>query len=130
MSLPTSLPKYLYKIHAFPDVPLTPLPQSSPPAYTLQSGTTTPVSSLDQSSGYIHLSTASQVPDTLARFFTGESAPVVVWILRLDLLGIAGESEGGKGSREVVRWEDVAEAGVFPVRPLLACVSYWTGVAK
>ncbi|EPT05006.1 hypothetical protein FOMPIDRAFT_1045674 [Fomitopsis schrenkii] len=70
-----------------------------------------PVSELDSSSGFIHLSTSKQVPNTLKYFFTDESR---VYVLRLayDPLEV----------QKLVRWEDPkAEAcgprggeGMFP----------------
>lgn len=63
-----SQPRYIYKI-----VPSTapirePLPERLP------------VSELDQRSGFLHLSTASQVPNTLKTFFQDEP---LVYILRI-----------------------------------------------
>lgn len=70
-----------------------------------------PVSDLDSKSGFIHLSTASQVPNTLKFFFAEESQ---VFVLRLKYDDIEKD----------VRWEDPkaevcgprADEGMFPVR--------------
>lgn len=69
-----------------------------------------PVSDLDSKSGFIHLSTASQVPNTLRFFFAEESK---VFVLRLKYNDIEKD----------VRWEDPkaevcgprAGEGMFPV---------------
>lgn len=49
-----------------------------------------PVSKLDQNSGFMHMSTAGQVPDTLQRFF-GDSASVN--ILRVDFVKLKNDLE-------------------------------------
>ncbi|KAH7890284.1 hypothetical protein F5I97DRAFT_1834256 [Phlebopus sp. FC_14] len=63
-----SKPTYIYKLISHTTPPPTDLPD------------VLPISPLDQSSGFVHLSTAHQVPGTLKRFFSGDPH---VHILRL-----------------------------------------------
>lgn len=63
-----SKPAYLYKIVPSSDPPASPLPEKLP------------LSPLDSSSGFIHLSTAVQIPGTLKLFFANAS---LVYILRI-----------------------------------------------
>ncbi|OKL63657.1 hypothetical protein UA08_00078 [Talaromyces atroroseus] len=73
-------PKYVYKI-----VPSSaPIPESLPARL--------PISDLDQQSGFIHLSTALQVPNTLKFFFKDEPC---VYMLRI----------GYEKVQENIRWE-------------------------
>ncbi|KAI0024110.1 hypothetical protein F4780DRAFT_725837 [Xylariomycetidae sp. FL0641] len=66
MAAPSPLPSYVYKI--VPEEPPTPLPE------------TYPLSDLDRQDGFIHLSTATQVPKTADLFF---AAPRRLWVLKL-----------------------------------------------
>lgn len=80
MATTETQPRYIYKI-----VPSTapirePLPEILP------------VSELDRNSGFIHLSIASQVPNTLKFFFSEEP---VVYILRINYADVMRD----------VRWE-------------------------
>ncbi|GBE80670.1 hypothetical protein SCP_0303890 [Sparassis crispa] len=74
-------PTYIYKLISRDFPPPDPLPAALP------------VSSLDASSGFVHLSTAQQVPNTLKTFFGSECR---MYILRLayDVL------------EPQIRWED------------------------
>ena len=63
-----SLPSYVYKL----------IPSSAPPPNPLPAQL--PLSALDESSGFIHLSTAAQVAGTLCHFFASESK---VYVLRI-----------------------------------------------
>lgn len=63
-----SLPSYIYKL----------IPSSAPPPDPLPIHL--PLSALDESSGFIHLSTAAQVPGTLRHFFSSEPK---VYVLRI-----------------------------------------------
>jgi uncharacterized protein (DUF952 family) len=63
-----STPTYIYKIVPASAAPPSPLPDALP------------VSELDSSDGFIHLSTALQVPGTLKRFFSDKDS---VYILRI-----------------------------------------------
>lgn len=91
-------PRYIYKI-----VPST-APIREPLPETL------PVSELDRNSGFIHLSTASQVPNTLKFFFSEEP---VVYILRINYADVI----------QFIRWESPdgkvcgprPREGLFPV---------------
>ncbi|KAI0930493.1 hypothetical protein AcV5_007184 [Taiwanofungus camphoratus] len=74
-------PTYIYKL----------IPSSAPPPDPLPEAL--PVSGLDQSSGFIHLSTAVQVPNTLKWFFTDEPR---VYVLRLPYDALEPK----------IRWED------------------------
>ncbi|THU93829.1 hypothetical protein K435DRAFT_182854 [Dendrothele bispora CBS 962.96] len=80
-----SKPNYVYKI----------VPSSSPVPELPNLPERLPVSDLDQSSGFIHLSTASQIPSTLKFFFKDDTS---VYILRLpyDVLE----------DQKLIRWED------------------------
>ncbi|KAK2460045.1 hypothetical protein APHAL10511_007922 [Amanita phalloides] len=61
-------PTYIYKLISSTAPPPSPLP------------TALPLSPLDKSSGFIHLSTASQIPGTLRHFFASETK---VYVLRI-----------------------------------------------
>jgi len=94
----SSTPKYIYKL-----VPSdAPVPDNLPDKL--------PVSHLDQQSGFIHLSTALQVPNTLKMFFKEEP---LVYVLRLEYEKVKGD----------IRWESPdakvcgprGGEGMFPV---------------
>ena len=68
MSTEPEKPTYIYKIVPYTAPPPTPLPVALP------------VSELDQKSGFIHLSTAKQIPGTLKHFFGNDPS---VYILRI-----------------------------------------------
>lgn len=74
-------PTYIYKL-----IPSTTAPPDPLPA-------TLPVSELDRSSGFIHLSTAAQIPNTLKWFFADEPR---VYVLRLLYESV----------EKNIRWED------------------------
>ncbi|GAQ38991.1 hypothetical protein AtubIFM55763_002492 [Aspergillus tubingensis] len=74
-------PLYVYKL----------IPSTSPVREPLPDRL--PVSELDEKSGFVHLSTAFQVPNTLKMFFKDEP---LVYVLRIPFEGIAGQ----------VRWEN------------------------
>ncbi|OJJ46989.1 hypothetical protein ASPZODRAFT_131906 [Penicilliopsis zonata CBS 506.65] len=76
----TADPRYVYKL-----VPST-APVADPVPDQL------PVSELDQTSGFFHLSTAKQVPNTLKIFFKNEPR---VYVLRIEYEPIKGQ----------IRWE-------------------------
>ncbi|KAF7800095.1 hypothetical protein EIP86_011339 [Pleurotus ostreatoroseus] len=84
---------YFYKLIEHTAPPPDPLPDALP------------VSALDQSSGFVHLSTAAQVPGTLRHFFTDVPHVFVARIPRAPL------DQAG-----VVRWED-PEGKVCGPRP-------------
>ncbi|PVI01536.1 hypothetical protein DM02DRAFT_627575 [Periconia macrospinosa] len=86
---PTPPPTHLYKI--LPTAPPSPLPP------------TLPLSDLDKSDGFIHLSTASQVPGTAARFFADSAE---LWLLKIRLDAVHGGVDGGE-----VKWEAVEIEG-------------------
>lgn len=81
----SSQPRYIYKIIPSTAPVREPLPERLP------------VSDLDQSSGFIHLSTAHQVPNTIKAFFAGEP---IVYVLRIEyarvIPDIRWESPDGK----------------------------------
>ena len=99
MTTPTEgrKPTYVYKLVPYTAPPPTPLPIALP------------VSELDQTSGFVHLSTASQIPNTLKFFFTNDPS---VYILRLPYDPIEKD----------IKWEDPkaevcgprAGEGMFP----------------
>lgn len=91
-------PRYIYKI----------VPSSAPVSEPLPERL--PVSELDQNSGFIHLSTAAQVPNTLKFFFKDEP---LVYMLRIDYERVS----------PTIRWESPdgkvcgprPQEGLFPV---------------
>ncbi|EMR65463.1 hypothetical protein UCREL1_7560 [Eutypa lata UCREL1] len=66
--VPSPLPTYVYKI--LPSAPPTPLPSEYP------------LSELDRKDGFVHLSSATQVPTTADLFFTNATS---IWLLKLKL---------------------------------------------
>ncbi|CAN8105674.1 unnamed protein product [Discula destructiva] len=72
MPAPKVLPKYVYKILDLE--PSTPIPEAIPP------------SDLDRADGFIHLSTASQIPITASLFF---AANTTLWLLKIRYAPIA-----------------------------------------
>ncbi|KAH8917229.1 hypothetical protein BT69DRAFT_1286876 [Atractiella rhizophila] len=92
-----SLPTHVYKLIPSAAAPPTPLPLSLP------------LSELDTRSAFIHLSTSSQVQNTLVHFFKDEKD---VWILRIPFERV----------KEKVKWEspdlkvcgERPEEGLFP----------------
>ncbi|KAI2640146.1 hypothetical protein GGS21DRAFT_505434 [Xylaria nigripes] len=66
MAPPTPLPTYVYKI--LPTSPPSPIPAQYP------------LSELDQKDGFVHLSTATQIPDTAGLFF---AEATTLWILKI-----------------------------------------------
>ncbi|CEJ55887.1 hypothetical protein PMG11_02117 [Penicillium brasilianum] len=78
-------PRYIYKI----------IPSTAPVREPLPDRL--PVSELDQNSGFIHLSTASQVPNTLKLFFSEEPLVYILRIHYADVIqDIRWESPDGK----------------------------------
>ncbi|TEB35613.1 hypothetical protein FA13DRAFT_1360572 [Coprinellus micaceus] len=77
-----SPPTYIYKIVPASSAPPDPLPDRLP------------VSNLDATDGFIHLSTAKQVARTLDRYFNG-TGNERIYLLRLDYAKIKGH----------VKWE-------------------------
>ncbi|KAF2867463.1 hypothetical protein BDV95DRAFT_503005 [Massariosphaeria phaeospora] len=94
MPAPSPPPTYLYKI--LPSAPRSPLPPRLP------------LSDLDRTDGYIHLSTSAQVPGTADKFF---GAAAELWLLKIkyEVLAVGTDGDGTvkkEGSAEV-RWEEV-----------------------
>lgn len=93
-----SIPLYLYKLIPSTSPALEPIPERLP------------VSDIDQQSGFIHLSTAFQVPNTLKFFFKDEP---IVYVLRIRYERVEQD----------IRWEDPEgkvcgprpNEGLFPV---------------
>jgi uncharacterized protein (DUF952 family) len=104
MALVGSEPRYIYKIIPSTASVREPLPECLP------------VSDLDKTSGFIHLSMAHQVPNTLKFFFKDEP---LVYVLRIEYTTVDQD----------VRWESPdgkvcgprPGEGLFPVRHNLAC---------
>lgn len=98
MPAPSPLPTYVYKI--LPSAPPSPLPDRLP------------LSDLDRNDGYIHLSTAEQVPETADRFFASSAE---LWLLKIKYQTLAAGTDGnGKvDSKAEIRWEE-AGPGCFP----------------
>ncbi|KAI3322550.1 hypothetical protein HD806DRAFT_128879 [Xylariaceae sp. AK1471] len=67
MAPPTPLPPYVYKI--VPAAPPSPIPAQYP------------LSELDQKDGFIHFSTATQIPTTADLFFKDSTT---LWILKIN----------------------------------------------
>lgn len=82
------LPNYLYKLVPSNAAPADPLPEELP------------LSELDQNSGFIHLSTAVQVPGTLRHFFADEER---VYILKIPFEPL----------KEKIRWESPDKKGMI-----------------
>ncbi|ORY12926.1 hypothetical protein BCR34DRAFT_481829, partial [Clohesyomyces aquaticus] len=80
---PLPPPSHLYKI--LPSAPPTPLPH------------TLPLSDLDRTDGFIHLSTSSQVPGTAEKFFAEFEE---LWLLKINYKELVD------GSGEL-KWEEV-----------------------
>ncbi|KAK2784932.1 hypothetical protein FQN53_008118 [Emmonsiellopsis sp. PD_33] len=85
---PTPLPKYIYKI--LPCAPVDPIPDEYP------------LSELDQKDGFVHLSTAAQVPITADLFFTDTTS---IWVLKINFQG--------SGLESVTEWEGDGCAHLF-----------------
>ncbi|GLB33675.1 putative protein of unknown function (DUF952) [Lyophyllum shimeji] len=89
-------PTYIYKLVP-PDLIVLPLPERLP------------LSQLDANDGFIHLSTAVQLPETLRRYFANE---MKMYILRLEY----------KHVEKDIRWEDprgkdpgdIGAEGIYP----------------
>ena len=81
-------PSYVYKL----------IPSSTPPPEPIPEKL--PLSDLDARSGFIHLSTASQVPGTLKHFFAEEP---FVYVLRIAFSQVEKD----------VRWEDAKAEGMY-----------------
>lgn len=89
---PSPLPAYIYKI----------VPISTPPADPVPAEL--PISPLDTKDGFVHLSTANQVPATASRFF---SSDLELYLLKVDYGKAAG---GGQ-----IKWEKAPSGvGIFP----------------
>lgn len=95
-------PRYIYKL----------VPSSSPVHVPLPDRL--PVSDLDKRSGFIHLSTALQVPNTLKTFFHDEPF-VYVLRIRYDVI----KQDTLWESPVSGAWGPRYEEGLFPVKPSL-----------
>jgi uncharacterized protein (DUF952 family) len=82
-------PTHIYKlVSSHPPSVFEPLPERLP------------LSALDTQSGFIHLSTALQLPGTLKRYFANEAQ---VYVLRLDYGHVEKD----------IRWEDPKGTGKY-----------------
>ena len=81
-----STPKYIYKLISY----TSPLPDPIPDEL--------PLSELDANDGFMHFSTAAQVPRTLKRFFATDPSVTVV---RIDYSKVESD----------VKWEDSKGSG-------------------
>lgn len=98
-----SEPRYLYKIISSRSPVTEPIPERLP------------VSDLDRRSGFIHLSTARQVPNTLKHFFKDEP---LVYVLRIEYEKVMGD----------IRWEspNASDCGPRPGEGLFpVCVPFF-----
>jgi len=90
-----SIPAYIYKILPASAAPPDPIPNELP------------VSDLDKNDGFIHLSTALQLPGTLERFFADHERVHILRIIYKDVEGsIKWENSKGTGG--------IGEEGFFP----------------
>ncbi|KAF7352901.1 Uracil phosphoribosyltransferase [Mycena venus] len=97
LAMSKAKPTYIYKLVSFS----SPIPEPIPKAL--------PLSELDAASGFMHFSTAAQVPRTLKRFFAEDPS---VTILRIDYSKV----------EEEIKWEDskgtapgeMGGEGIFP----------------
>lgn len=93
-----TIPKYVYKLVPYDPASPIPLdPKALPDAL--------PVSAIDQSSGFIHLSTATQLLGTLTHFFASDAR---VYVLRVPYSPLA--------SQGLIQWDD-PERAVCGERP-------------
>lgn len=101
MTAPTPLPKYIFKILPATPLPPTPLPHALP------------LSALDASDGFIHLSTSFQILRTLNAFFSSSSR---VYILRIKYDTVAQyiKWEDTKGVEAAGSWDVEGQKGFFP----------------
>lgn len=101
---------YMYKI--VPSTSTVPITSSG----QLSKDYLLPVSELDKKDGYMHMSTAAQIPATLSRFFrTSTSAKDMIYLFKVPYLPLE--------EKRLVRWEDgdgkvhepwSGDPGVFP----------------
>ncbi|KAH9482369.1 hypothetical protein JR316_0004469 [Psilocybe cubensis] len=88
-------PTYIYKI----------VPASTPPPDLLPEAL--PVSDLDKNDGFLHLSTALQIPGTLKRFFADEERVFILRIVYKDVESVVkwenskGRTPGGVGEEDM-----------------------------
>jgi uncharacterized protein (DUF952 family) len=85
-----SIPTYIYKIVSSSTPPPTPLPDKLP------------ISELDKASGFLHLSTAVQIPGTLKYFFDDIDK---VYILRIEYKSVEKDT----------KWQNETGGKYFPV---------------
>ncbi|KIJ63954.1 hypothetical protein HYDPIDRAFT_112442 [Hydnomerulius pinastri MD-312] len=78
-------PNYIYKLVSYKTPPPSTVASELPEAL--------PISEIDKSSGFVHLSTARQVPNTLKFFFGGDP---LVYILRIKYDDVEKD----------IKWED------------------------
>ena len=80
----------------------------------LDAAGSTPGAPVDRADGYIHFSTAAQLPGTLAKHFAGETG---LWLLALD-----AETAGS-----ALTWEPARAGALFPhlYRPLTRAELAW-----
>ena len=107
-SAPSPAPEYLYKILIPADVPPDLIPffsgQAASGAAPLKPDDALPKTSLDVGDGFIHLSTAFQVPFVLGKFYSPTTPGTEkVFLFKLDYVKLA---EG-----EDVRWESAGPDG-------------------
>jgi len=93
MTAPTPTPKFVYKI--YPTTFKIPIPHASD--YTF------PEDSLDQSSGYFHMSSKDQLLSTLRFFFSSDET---VQILKIDYAKL--------GAAKTVKWELGDDGNAYP----------------
>lgn len=104
-----STPTYIYKIVPASAVLPSPLPDALP------------VSELDSSDGFIHLSTAVQVPGTLKRFFSDEESVYILRIIYTNVeKDIKWENDKGKGKPKCHRTKAKTYLDLFEFQEALA----------
>lgn len=92
----TPQPNFVYKI-----LPNTPVYQGTP--VPVPASWIFPQSEIDAQDGFIHMSTATQLPGTLSRFFGSDET---VQLLKIDYKRLS--------SFKIVKWEKASNGDMFP----------------
>lgn len=96
MAAPNPLPNFVYKI-----LPNTPVYQGTP--VPVPADWEFPQTEVDADDGFVHMSTASQLPGTLSRFFATDET---VQLLKIDYKRMS--------AFKVVKWDQASNGDSFP----------------